>query len=487
MKTKNKLSACFVLSLVFTMMACADLEVENPNNPDFNQVLGDNNQLPGVVSGAWNTWYYLESGPGAMTLAAIADQLAGSMNNFNVNLYSSEPGGVRNGINNSPTAANNEVVNDGWDNAYSSIAGARDILRIISDPEERILSGSTDITEMVRANCLMLLGLNYGYLANLYDRTFMIDETIEDPTLMEFPLDQNYNEVLEFALSKLDAAIAIFNASTFSIPGGWLNTPNALTSAQLAAIANSYAARFIALNARTAAENAGTDWARVKSYAQKGITEDFIIVGTGFDTPWVHQYTIFGTLTGWGRVDQRIVSLFDPSQPSSYPLDGTTDLGPANTDDERINTDFEYIATQWANPERGYWHFSNYRYKRLDPNGSSYTGPHPFMRKAENDLMLAEAIIMTTGPDATAAGLINNTRVDRGQLAALTGSESKNVMLNHLFYERDIELLLTGSTISFGDIRRRDMMKPGSPLQMPVPGKELELLNQPIYTFPPAE
>ncbi len=486
MKINNMITKVLTLAVIITMAACSELDVKNPNNPDSNQVLGDPDQYPGVIGGAWNQWYYVESGVGAFTLAAIADQLSGSMNNFNINLYSSEPNGRRNGIDNSPTAANNEVVNEGWDGAYSSIGGVLDVLRILKEnPDTKITdSDGNDITQVVVANSYLLLGLNYGYLSEVYDRAFLIDENVEDPTAMEFPAEPNYKEVLAFALSKLDAAIAILDNSTFTIPSGWLNTPTILTSEQLSKIAHSYAARFIALNARTVAENEATDWAKVKSYAENGITEDFMIISTGFGTNWVHQYSIYATSSGWGRVDQRIVSLFDAGQPSNYPLDGTTNLGAVNTDDERINTDFQFIATQWANPERGYWHFSNYRYKRLDPIGSTYLGPHPFMRKAENDLLLAEAIIMTSGPNNTSAELINNSRVGRGQLTPLTGAESKSASLQYVFYERDIELFLTGSAISFADERRRDMIKAGSPIQMPVPGKELELLIQPIYTYP---
>lgn len=486
MKGINKISRYIAASLFLVVASCADLDVKNPNNPDSNQVLGDPSQYPGVIGGSWNTWYYVESNPGAFTLAAIADQFSGSMNNFNINLYSSEPGGVRNGLNNSPTAANNNVINDGWDNAYSAIGGVNDVLRILKAGDVVVEDeDGNDITKMVQANGLLILGLSYGFLSEVYDRAFLIDENVADPTVIPYPTESNYKETLAFALTKLDEAIAILDAEDFTIPGAWLNTPTALTSAQLSRIANSYAARFIAMNARTSAEADLVDWNAVLDYTANGITEDFIIVGTGYGTPWVHEYSIYTTRTGWGRVDQRIVALLDDgTQPSNYPLDGTTNLGPVTTSDNRINTDFQFIATQWANPERGYWHFSNYRYKRLDPVGATFTGPHPFMRKAENDLLRAEAIIRLTGPDATVAGLINNSRVGRGNLSALTGAEPEADMIEKLFYERDIELMLSGSAISFCDLRRRDQMKTGSPIQIPIPGKELELLGQTIYTFP---
>ena len=52
-----------------------------------------------------------------------------------------------------------------------------------------------------------------------------------------------------------------------------------------------------------------------------------------------------------------------------------------------------------------------------------------------------------------------------------------------MFYERDIELIMTGFGIAFFDMRRRDMLQTGTMLHFPIPAKELMLLGETVYTF----
>lgn len=81
-----------------------------------------------------------------------------------------------------------------------------------------------------------------------------------------------------------------------------------------------------------------------------------------------------------------------------------------------------------------------------------------------------------------AAGLINNTRVTRGGLAPLTGSESTNLLLAALHYEQEIELMDLGAAV-FYNRRRIDGLQPFTPRQMPMPYKELNRLSRELYTY----
>ena len=56
-------------------------------------------------------------------------------------------------------------------------------------------------------------------------------------------------------------------------------------------------------------------------------------------------------------------------------------------------------------------------------------------------------------------------------------------MLEAIFYERDVELIQTGYGIAFFDMRRRDMLQPGTMLHFPIPAKELMVMQMPLYTF----
>ena len=89
-----------------------------------------------------------------------------------------------------------------------------------------------------------------------------------------------------------------------------------------------------------------------------------------------------------------------------------------------------------------------------------------------------------TGNKSGAISIINSgTRVNRGELDELSNGISDNDFLKALFYERDIELIMTGFGLSFFDMRRRDMLQEGTMLHFPIPAEQLELINISLYTF----
>jgi len=90
-------------------------------------------------------------------------------------------------------------------------------------------------------------------------------------------MDRRFREV-----AKLDAAIALANANTFTTPAGWTNG-RSYSNTQIARIANTIAAMTLAYYPRDAAENATeVDWAKVAGYASKGMS-----TGTPFDFVFV--------------------------------------------------------------------------------------------------------------------------------------------------------------------------------------------------------
>jgi hypothetical protein len=211
------------------------------------------------------------------------------------------------------------------------------------------------------------------------------------------------------------------------------------------------------------------------------------------------------------RVDQRVVQLMDPSQPVVY-----TSVNPpprAQSADLRLGTtatpgtDFGYFPTIPFAVARGVYFFSQwahtrYRFHSLEAP-TALTGTAPLILAAENDLLIAEALVRTGGDKARAATLINKTRVGRGGLAPLSGASSTNDLLAAIFYERDIELMNTSAGQAWFDRRRIDTgltyeglpigntwgfrggsgLQKGTPRHLPVPAKELETLGIPVYTY----
>src|SRR2546426_6519528 len=103
-------------------------------------------------------------------------------------------------------------------------------------------------------------------------------------------------------------------------------------------------------------------------------------------------------------------------------------------------TDFACSGVAIFPPARGSYHQSNLqhiRYSRLASRGENTpggtedgTGQDPFYTTQMNDLLWAEALIRSGGNLAQAAQLINNSRVGRGGLPALTGGEGVPALLD---------------------------------------------------------
>jgi len=134
----------------------------------------------------------------------------------------------------------------------------------------------------------------------------------------------------------------------------------------------------------------------------------------------------------------------------------------------------------------GYYFFSNYNHHRyIDWYHSWGYGPIPIFLKAENDLLLAEALLRT-GDKSGSIAILNNpdgSRINRGNLSEISADATEEEVLEAIFYEREIELINTGGFLSFCDMRRRDMLQKGTPLHFPIPGYEVEMHNMSYYTF----
>jgi hypothetical protein len=133
--------------------------------------------------------------------------------------------------------------------------------------------------------------------------------------------------------------------------------------------------------------------------------------------------------------------------------------------------------------ERGYYHFSCYRCSRFDDYESTWTTPLPYFRKAENDLLKAEALFHQPNLAGAAAIINAGERVTRGGLAPIGATAAE--VENAIFYERNIELFCTGLGVEFFTMRKADKLQPGTPLHLPIPGAQLDVNLMDNYTFGP--
>lgn len=150
----------------------------------------------------------------------------------------------------------------------------------------------------------------------------------------------------------------------------------------------------------------------------------------------------------------------------------------------------------WFYSDRGFDRFIGYN---LGAFGAAEAGPMPHTTKAEMDLLKAEAILQgaSQGSMSDVADLINNTRVENGELPAADASDDAGSMSDPqnplkdegatlwsmLKHERVIETWGTSAGVNYFVKRGWGDLREGMQLHYPVPGSELETLGEPLYTF----
>ncbi|MEQ9405923.1 MAG: hypothetical protein RIM99_20195 [Cyclobacteriaceae bacterium] len=482
MKTTAKLS----LALALTIGVSGCNESQDLNGID-HLTLSDPTTFPSIIGSQFGElWEVLHAGSSTMSLSVVAQELTSSHDQWGMSDLGAIP---REPLKNSETYVNEGVIADVWFGVYGVLAQTNEILRQIDSGNDVVIDFNEDGTEENINNILrgvgkLLQGMCLGHIALRYDQGFVTDE---NTNLSDIALVR-YSEVMTAAIEKLDEAIVLLSTNSFDVPANWFSGLT-WTNTELTQFANSYAARLLSGASRTAAENAAADWSRILNYTNAGLTVDYAPLSDQ-GIKWTSRILIQGQDGVWARVSQRVISeMAIPSDrcstcPGAYPwpngIESLPPLSPGH--DNRIDTDMAYSDPPSFNADKGYHFFSSYRYSRYQ----NYTGmPVPIVEYAlvERDTYMAEALIRTGGSKNQAAALINNTRVNRGGLPVLTGSESDQELLNALFYERRAEIGWTWAPVIYYDRRRNDDLEPGTFKHMPIPDKELNALGLEPYTF----
>src|SRR5690606_10681643 len=316
------------------------------------------------------------------------------------------------------------------------------------------------------------------------------------------------------ALGALDEAIAIAEENSFSFPSSsetylWFGSPSELTSQQFVELANTMAARFLVLSARTPAERAALDWSRVLAYTDNGLTYDFgTSLSTGNRSSWLLSgsqavievssdavccyrlsYRVVGPADTSGRYQEWIA--MPPAERMPFLVE---------TPDRRITGALPTLSGSYVryrsnfngfNATAGTYRQSHYQWGRhairhgVSPLSSSYNNGFAYMATAdENNLLRAEALLRL-GDAQGAAELINITRT-RSQTASgepnlppvtaagvpespscvpRTDTGECGSLLTALRYERILETLNLDAIIGYADMRGFGMLPEGTFLQ----------------------
>ncbi len=451
----------------------------------------------------WIWWSGTQLENPAMGLSVAAEELTSSWLNFAMYDLSKEP---RQAYDNTPAYAYRAFNEAPWYRMYVALSAVYDGIRRMQQGDDL---GGPGTARYARAMAFAKYaqGLAHGWLALMFDRAFILDESVDlDEELTLHP----YTEVMATAVQELEAAIAIADANTFTLPDTWING-GFYSSELLSQLAHSHIARMMTQVARTPEERAAVDWGTVLDHVQKGIQHTPVVIGDGY--LWYDATKWYGTLGtaagpfGWARADYKTIGALDTSGNFAAwlaaTLPGRTEVL-ITTPDTRITTagdptgaglNFSHVGPSWFKTDRGTYHFSFYGHHRY-LNHSELGGASPIrhITTSEMQLIKAEGLLRMGGPSQQVADIINASRVVWGQLPPALASESAADLMDKIIYEKRIEGFIQCGGCAFFDRRGFGSLAPtgpdfhhglveGTPLHFPIPGRELERLGLPYYTF----
>ncbi|MBI3005395.1 MAG: hypothetical protein HYY49_08255 [Ignavibacteriales bacterium] len=497
--TKIRIIGYILAAALVSLSGCTDLEVTNPNQPTRATAITQAGDIESLIAGSFLTWWtgtQKDADFPALTISTMADAHTSSWGNWGMQDLSSE---ARIAYNNSSLYGYAGVNRDTWIFMYRANANANDGLQAIN---KGLVITNANVTRRAKAFAKFIQGISHAWIASFFDQGYIIDETqVIDENFK--PAFQPYGPIMTFALAMLDSAEALCNQGSFGtgndIPGTWIKGVT-LSNTQFAAVIRSFRARFRASVARTPADRQSVDWTKVIADAQNSIVTDAAKEWgpTGDGNFWWDGLKFRGQHTTWTRGDYKTIGLADTA--GNYTAWLATPVQQRNvftikTPDRRITgnpagtttgTYFAAPASSQFRDDRGTYHHSLYRHKRFEYHlNQGATGLMTFFTKPEMDLLEAEGLWYANpvANRAAVVALINKTRVTNGQWAPLTVGDSDADIWKWLKYEKMIETFATGSGIPWFDRRGWGELVSGTLINFPVPGRELEAREMPLYTL----
>jgi hypothetical protein len=491
MRLTKRYSLLGVAAVLFAS-ACNNLDVTNPNDPDIQRALSSPADVKSLAQSTVRSWYMTSVSAGPDGLGDVSPYIFGcvtsdvcTMNygNFGARFNNLEP---RIAYGNSSAGGDRGVTETPWNYNYGTIGATNDVLRAVKNG---LSLGSADDTEQYKEEAQFSQAASYMYLSMQFDQAFVVTENNVPAVPPELVAHTAVRDSTMRMWDDLIAASAqhsyIYAVTDLPMPSG------ALTSARINRLANTMAAMTLAYHPRTPTQATSVDWAKVAAYADKGIGTGsggapFDIVVQADANQWYSLMAAYGDLDDWVRTDHRVINRMNPAVPPKY---NGVDPPQGSSADARYTTDYQYDPPPIGDPGRGIYMQSDWYHKRYAFTNYNATNPLTgnvtYMLAAESDLIRAEALIRMVAPDlATAATLINKTRVGRGNLTPATAGDGAANLLIYISYERDVEITNTsGTTLYWRRAVSDQPMQAGTACQLPIPAKELETLSLPIYTF----
>lgn len=546
-KTNNaRLWLAIGASSVLTLAACKDnpLAVKNTDRPDVPRVLSTPRGTEALVGGLFQQMWNAQQnnfGVGVQSTVMSFESHSG-LANFGFGARANIPRQLTsNALGNSEQT---EIFNDFDKVTRATRSAANGVAALQAFVKAGTSAGSKARDARAISFGFFNIGFGLANVALMYDSAAIITPAV--PSDVVPPLSP-YADVMKVALAMLDSAIAVSasadatnGADGWPFPAGWISGNPAMTITQWQQIIRSYKARFRAGVARTPAERAQgglgglVDWNAIAADAAGGITADFNVnadAASGWGNAVRNQFAVDAT---WSQMPLMILGMADTTR--AYDAWLGLDLNSRvpfliRTPDKRFPSGDTrgaqnlssgapaksgtppgtvlYFYNRLAGDDKpqfawGSSFYDNQRFWGVRFNGQN--GPIVMLSKAENDLLRAEALIIT-GKTDQAIPLINLTRVRAG-LPAIAVTTDKNAIVpggtacvprvpvapgftttacgtvfDALKWEKRVETSFTGYAQWYIDSRGWGDLTRGTVLEWAVPWQELYARqNLTIYT-----
>jgi hypothetical protein len=516
-------------------VACLELDVLNPNQPDRARALNNVDDLEALLASAFTPFFEVthQSNSVGNVWTTVGGESTAVGRLVDENAREPRPA-YRNA--NTPAAPtdNGESI---WRGFHEMPSNVNDALNTLDELGESFIDGNgVDQTPRARAFASFVAGLAWGYGAMIFDKIILLplDEAIgDDPVEQALANLTSANDgptspAVQAAVQALQNAAAMAQQNDFTFPslsqageGRWFGTPSPITSDGFIRLANSMAARILVLSARNPEQRRTVDWAQVRSLTENGITENFEVqLQAGIRTSNFYNQ-VQNDLPGCQpchRLDNRLVGQAD--------ISGAYQTWIASVRDDRNRFDVvtpdrritgvgpqdngayvRYLDHNNGFPSAlGIYPRSAYQWFRHLNNGFlANTGTAVLMYVDENNLLRAEALLRL-GDRQGAVDLINISRTRSHVLpdgvtypglppvtvngvpqsavcVPRTDSGACGDLMVALRYERMVELLYTDALRGYADSRAFGIIPDGTFTQAPMEPLELQVLGLDNYTF----
>jgi hypothetical protein len=514
---------------VLALSACGDLlDVQNFNNPDVARAYATVDGVEGVIAGLGSGLYNSNQrgNEGVNTQSKIfSGESMTSVNNFGGAPRSAIPRTpISNSLGNDIETGNrvqfqsHSVLSRTASNAIAAVE------RLAAPPGVGL--GTPGRTNRARAFGYFILGQVLGNLAAAYDSAAIV--TPATPT-SEIPELSAYADVNTAAVRMLDSAEAAALRGMDELPSTWLSATG-YNQANFVRLIRSIRTRIRTGAARTPAEAAAIDWAKVYEDGVNGLNADFTN-DVGGTTGWTGGYHTGQSYVAstWAWAPMYYYGMADTSGAYSAWLAtprSTRAQFLVQTPDTRWPSGATRAAQQAEAPQATGTRLPVGRYMRNRPTGedppaegwgqsmydhrrwgyireNSGQGTYIEMDVHEGRLLAAEAAIRLNR-FADAAPLINQSRavaglppvgVTNGTSPVAGGtacvpqvptgpnftSATCGNMWEAMKYELRMESAWTGFMQWFRHHRRWGDMIEGTPLEWPVPYQEMQARRKPFY------